>query len=69
MFDALDDDGSGTLELSELKAHLRGLQDSATRAVDQVHKLEETVAIMRRRAVHAEQLLTAIQKASSDHMR
>lgn len=66
VFDALDDDGSGTLELSELKAHLRGLQDSATRAVDQVHKLEETVAIMRRRAVHAEQLLTAIQKANEE---
>lgn len=59
----LDDDGSGTLELNELKAHLRGLMDAAQAAMARTTKVEENVQVMRRRARQAQQVLEAIEEA------
>ena len=63
VFRLLDDDGSGSLELTELKAHLRGLMDSAQAAMARTAKVEENVEVMRRRARQAQQVLDAIEQA------
>uniref|UniRef100_A0A7S3EW13 EF-hand domain-containing protein n=1 Tax=Haptolina ericina TaxID=156174 RepID=A0A7S3EW13_9EUKA len=69
LFSTLDEDGSGTLELNELKPALRKLQDAREAALKTFKVVEETVEQLRERARTAEQLLQAIEDAEEEEKR
>ena len=69
LFRGLDEDGSGTLELNELKPALRSLQSMAAAQDKEVAQVREAVAMLQQRAAQAQVLLAAIEEAEAEEAR
>jgi len=73
LFDSLDTDGSGELELGELKGAVRRLQEAAgvaaRTAADETARLEESVARLRLKSEHAQTVLSTIEAAEREEER
>ena len=65
VFDELDEDGSGYIELTELKQVLRKLQDAMNEATAELRAVEKSAAALRAKSAQSEKQLLAMEEADA----
>ena len=73
LFNRMDDDGSGSMEISELRAALQVLQNEAAQAAEEKAEVTKILTALRRKATYSEVTITAASdydesRASHEHI-
>ena len=69
LFQRLDDDGGGTLDLAELKSAMRRFRDASDRVVHETEQIHREAAQMRERAAQISKVLEATRASEQADMR
>ena len=67
LFNRMDDDGSGSMEMNELRVALQELQDEAAAAAEEKVEVTKLLTGLRRKATFSEAAIAAASDYDSSH--